>query len=422
MKNFFYLIFAAVLAIGLSNCSIFEPEEFQPFVTFEKTFGVGGVYNAFDVIELESNYLIVGAGGPQCNVVDASSLLLDKITGQQINFNSFGRVGFGSQDYLLDVERLGANDFIAIGRSLIINEDCESGGNPDAELFLASFDFELNSIREPLFFNSDTALTSSKWDAGFNVSTAADKLYIAGAWGALNSLFITDVNNSEQDIWYREGLLGQYFDVDINNGNEFVITGEIHNYSWENSFADFRSALNYDLDSAGWSLVFTKIENCMDGNCNIIAEKFYAMPEMKTLVGKSIKKTDDNGFIIIGQAVDLSDMEHIFLLRIDANGEEISNRIISGEGLARDIVKVDDGYVITGRLDGDLFMMKIDDMLNELWPEPVKYNNIGNTGKQEGATIIKTKDGGLMAVGFSELGRNNNTMYIVKTDASGKVQ
>ncbi len=426
MKKLYHYSLLFFGFVTFSVCATFEPEEFIPFPTFENTLGGGGVDIGNDVVELEQGYLIVGAAGPECDIMDGVAILLDKTTGQTIQFNHFGLPGEGNEDNLFDVEKISDNEFLAAGFSApkaeivpynskqcsVYDPDYTSTEqppypNPDGNIFLVSFDSTLGNFKTYFVESSHPA---SRWDAAYSLSVWEDEIYIAGAWHAFNSLLNLDDNFAIKDSIVLGSRVGEYRDVDINRDNGVItITGFVVCYS---------AGVNCPTDTTSTSsrtLNFTK----KNGN-DLIQINYNLPPKIKETMGESINDAENGGYIMAGSAIDFQDEEYILITKITANGTELWTKVLEEKGRALDINEVEGGYVMTGNIEDDLFIMKIDLDGNEVWTEKYDYRGLGN--KQEGRAIIITDDGGFLVVGKSSNSDNtSSTIYVVKTDARGKV-
>ena len=407
------------------HVNTFEQDDFVPYITFENTLGGGGIDIANDVIELSHGYLLVGAAGPECDIIDAVSLLLDKVTGQAIQFNHYGKPNEGNEDNFFDVEQLSENEFVAAGFTSpkidtvpynpaaicrVYDPDypfdtlqaCPPNcPNTDGNIFFARFDSLLNIIYQD---NIESVNSSSRWDAGYKLSVENGTLFIAGAWHGYNGVLMTNGNGTITDSIVSDVFIGEYRDINLLDNGEIVLTGFSH------CTPDLGCPQNTEK-----AIVFTRFAN------GTIHEKSYNPPGYKIAEGESISLIKEDGFLIVGTAVDFQNEAHILLMRIRTDGTEIWTKVLDGKGRATDAEEIEDGFVITGDLDDDLFFIKIDIAGNIIWTEKYDYLNLGN--KQGGKAIISTSDGGFLAVGnsFNNDG-SSSTMYVVKTDANGKVK
>ena len=444
MKQLLY-IFAFMCIILMSDCSLFDEEDITPFITFEHTLGGGGVDLGIDVIELENSYLVVGEAGPECDIINAVCLMLDKETGLTIQFNNFGRAGQGNEDNFHDVEQIADGTFVAVGFTSakaavvpydtcrtcsVYDEDfvfdtippCDAAlsTKTNGDLFIAHFDANLTQIGNNEFIASNNS--NSRWDAGYSLTIKDNQHYIAGSWGGHISLLVTDVNDFITDYIVSDSFVGEHRDVNIGLNGEIVMTG----------FAKCFSTLPCSCPSGlpdDEIIVFAKYAN------GELSEICYPKREGSEVShGESIIAAKDGGYMIAGFATDSSGEPHILIMKVTDDGTEIWSepKILFPDKQGKAIHIIPDnnnsdgeeGYILAGDLDGDLFIMKIDLNGNMLWTET--YNNLdtpGNNSIQSGKSIIATEDGGFLIVGnsFNSDG-SNSTIYVVKTDARGRVR
>ncbi len=164
-------------------------------------------------------------------------------------------------------------------------------------------------------------------------------------------------------------------------------------------------------------------------NGHLIKQCYPAKEGILIAKGESFIEAPDGGYLITGFAQDYDYNTNFMLIRVDENGTELWTKIFPDKhgtiiDIADDFNQINDGYVAAGDLDGDLFIMKIDLNGNEIWTERYNYlNSPGFRSNQSGKSIISTSDGGYLVVGnsFNDDG-SSSTIYVVKTDARGKVR
>lgn len=144
-------------------------------------------------------------------------------------------------------------------------------------------------------------------------------------------------------------------------------------------------------------------------------------------VGYGVIQTDDQGFLIVGEAADGSpgaSNSSVFLVRTDDFGREVwSKKMFGGAGTQRAVALVRDlsgGYVFTGELQEsgshrNIFVAKIDEQGQLLW-QKTYYRSFANSA----SGIIQTEDGGFLICGNAWNGENRKyDAHILKTDAKG---
>ncbi|MEM4149605.1 MAG: hypothetical protein QXQ78_03280, partial [Candidatus Anstonellales archaeon] len=138
----------------------------------------------------------------------------------------------------------------------------------------------------------------------------------------------------------------------------------------------------------------------------------------------SIVRSDDGGYVIVGSSYQYNNHFDVWVIKIDNNGNHVWNRTFHG-GYGRDyghfIIKSDDGgYVIVGESyqgsnNNDVWVIKIDTNGNHVWNRTFH----GGYASDVGRSIIKSDDGGYVIVGESYQGSNNNDVWVIKIDTNG---
>ena len=132
--------------------------------------------------------------------------------------------------------------------------------------------------------------------------------------------------------------------------------------------------------------------------------------ENKEEFAKAIDKTNDNGFIILGQIMD--SYWNVTLVKVSDKGQELWYKNIGKNNitnLPHDIISLDNGnYIVLFTMDHTLMISEISSDGVLLWENI--YQNISVTD----AAFDKTSDGGFIIVGHS-----NITSFIKKIDSQG---
>ncbi|MCD6573486.1 MAG: hypothetical protein J7K95_05280 [Thermoplasmata archaeon] len=140
-------------------------------------------------------------------------------------------------------------------------------------------------------------------------------------------------------------------------------------------------------------------------------------------VAHDILKIKD-GYLITGycQPKGKEYLDDAFLLKIDKEGNEIWNRTYGGwrEDVGKKIIETSDGYVIGGHTlsygngDADFWIIKVDKNGNEIW------NKTYGGGRADfGEDIIKTSDNGYVMVGVTETFDLKGDVWVIKLDSEG---
>ncbi len=145
--------------------------------------------------------------------------------------------------------------------------------------------------------------------------------------------------------------------------------------------------------------------------------------------GKAVQQTDDGGFALAGSTSSFGvDRSHMYLVKTDASGNELWSKTFSGNVAARAYAmqQTDDGgFVLAGYnvtssdpLAGDqldIYLVKTDANGNELWS-----NIIGGNDYDTAYAVQQTDDGGFVLAGKTwSFGAEDFNIYVVKTDADG---
>ena len=176
--------------------------------------------------------------------------------------------------------------------------------------------------------------------------------------------------------------------------------------------------------------IYGSTENCAvwliktDLNGNELWNVTYGGDSMAGESGSSIIKTDDGGYIIVGDTYSF-DMGggDAWLLKIDSEGNELWNKSYGGYSYdtGKDFIQTDDGgYLIAGHYTpiyetwSDVGLIKTDDSGNVQW-----IRHYGGTDNDFGNSVTMTDDGGYAVVGIRHSGLPDFTGWMLKTDGNG---
>ncbi|MEW6469540.1 MAG: T9SS type A sorting domain-containing protein [Bacteroidota bacterium] len=131
--------------------------------------------------------------------------------------------------------------------------------------------------------------------------------------------------------------------------------------------------------------------------------------------GLGLDTTSDGGFILVGMTDSLNTgNEQSYIVKIDNLANETWSRI--NNVVTRDVVQTpDNGYAVSGRCSAcgsggkGLYMMRLD--ANGWWMAGPAF---GGSGDEEGYSVIRTIDGGLLFAGTTtSYGQGNEDIYTV---------
>ncbi|MBK6643369.1 MAG: T9SS type A sorting domain-containing protein [Bacteroidetes bacterium] len=140
------------------------------------------------------------------------------------------------------------------------------------------------------------------------------------------------------------------------------------------------------------------------------------------LLGRAIKQTSYNGFIIVGDIVPTgSNIPEAHLIKTDSVGVPLwSKQLPSPNGsIAHDVVALANGeIVVTGVFSNEIFLIRLDFAGNLLWTQSYYFQGLMN-----GYQMCHTSDDGFAITGiFQTGGQATSEMLLLKTDASGNLQ
>lgn len=168
----------------------------------------------------------------------------------------------------------------------------------------------------------------------------------------------------------------------------------------------------------------------VDGEGRRVWERTYSrMTSDGTIIGEpyqftsqALTESDDGGYVAIARISpkpthDLDYYFDMYLLKVDANGEKVWEKIYKAEkGVdASSIIGcTDGGFMITGNIDDyyrdGFYVMKIDSHGEKLWDQAYF------SSRSWAGPITETMDGSYMILGGDEVG-----YYVVKIDSEGEI-
>lgn len=139
----------------------------------------------------------------------------------------------------------------------------------------------------------------------------------------------------------------------------------------------------------------------------------------------SISLTSDNGFIIAGYCGEYDVNRDIFLIRADSNGDTLWTTTLGGsnrENVYRARQTPDGGFAVAGYIDvtdtnSDGFIIKTDNLGNELWTQ-----YYGSTGYDYFYDFELTSDNGFIIAGHTTGFGTGGNAWVVKANSLGVQQ
>ncbi len=152
----------------------------------------------------------------------------------------------------------------------------------------------------------------------------------------------------------------------------------------------------------------------------------YGLGSTDRAYGKSVQLTSDGGYIIIGYVDDTtvgSSADYIYLVKTNATGLVVWEVSYDWPGaeLAYDVQEVSDGYIFVGHSNRmgiggwEIFLTKTDTLGNELWTR-----TYGDSSDDRAYTVEETADNGFVISGMTRsTGAGSSDFYLIKTDSLG---
>lgn len=145
-------------------------------------------------------------------------------------------------------------------------------------------------------------------------------------------------------------------------------------------------------------------------------------------VGKSGQQTSDGGFVVAGSISVGSGSEDVYLLRTDLQGNVLSGWPKTFGGMGSEIgysvhQNTDGGFIVAGSTSSsgaggfDVYLLRTDAQGNALpgWPK-----TFGGSGIDIGHSVQQTRDGGFIVTGYTtSAGAGTEDVYLLRTDAQG---
>jgi hypothetical protein len=165
----------------------------------------------------------------------------------------------------------------------------------------------------------------------------------------------------------------------------------------------------------------------MDASGNIIWQKIFSSTANNYEDAYSVRQTNDGGYIITGSSINPNVSSAMLLVKMDATGSVLWTKSYDAPGTYNIGWSVrqtaDSGYIIGGQtvttpgFNYDAYMIKTDSAGDTLWTRA-----FGGANPDYARTVQQTSDGGYMLAGYTQtFGAGGADGYLLKTDSVGNL-
>lgn len=309
-------------------------------------------------------------------------------------------IGGTGIDKLNDVQETSEGGYILIGNT-------ESFALSSSDMYLVKMDANGNEIWTKVF--SELGIELGKCvrqtsDGGFLLvgSTASS--------GALTDIFMVKTDGSGNEQWRKTfGGTGAEIahSLQLTSDNNYIFTG---------------FTTSFGSTSADILVIKT------DGNGNPIWQRTYG--GVQADIGYAIQQLPNGDFIIAGDSESYGATSFdIFLLQIDANGNELWSKTIGGNDLdfSNSVVhNGDDRFIIAGEThslgagNGDALLLETTGNPTSNQEDKVLTKTLGGAASDTGYSITQSGDDGYVFCGATQsFGSGDTDVYLVKSDQQG---
>lgn len=369
------------LITGLLIEMIFFTEISHAQITFQKTFGGAGLDIGYEVKQTsDGGYVITGY------IENTGTGNVDAIL---IKTNAMGDTswtktyGGSNDDGGRAVQQTNDGGYIITGFSSSFNN-----------IYLIKTDGNGNLLWSKTFSGAGTVEGESV------IQTSDGGYFISGDDGNLMSLIKTDSNGDT--VWTRAYGCNRAYSIQQTNDGGYIISGYANGSTTGIDY--YLLKINAVGDSL-WTRTYGGIRDEQ---------------------GRSVKQTNDGGFIIAGTTFASfgAGVDDVYLIRTDTIGNVLWSKTFGGTNSdgAYSVEQTDDrGFIIAGKTESfgagsvDAYLLKTDSNGTLMWSK-----TFGGNGWDEARSIQQASDGGYIITGFSaSFNAGDFDIYLIKTDANG---
>jgi hypothetical protein len=251
------------------------------------------------------------------------------------------------------------------------------------------------------------AYGGSGGDVAYSIQETSDNGFIVTGFTSSGGVWLLKLDANGNIDWQKAYGSGEASSIQQTSDNGFIVASSTSSFS-SSRFSDY------------WILK-------LDANGNVVWQKAYgsSFDDSNDIVG-SIQETSDNGFIVAGYtSMPSSDLTQFLsrVLKLDANGNVVWQKTHGrGDDCARthSIQETsDNGFITTGyeRWYDDpsgLWVLKLDANGNDVWQKTYS-SGIARS-------IQKTSDNGFIVAGYTGFfGAGSSDYWVLKLDANGSI-
>ncbi len=384
--------FASALAMA-ALATILLPTSLHAQITFELTYGGGGTDHGTSVQQTtDRGYIVSGATTSFGTGNFDTYLVRTDSSGDTIWTRSYGGTDW---DQANSVQQTADGGYIVTGYTWSFG-----GGKCDVYML------KIAPNGDPAWTRTFGGTNEDYGYGGFGVQQTTDSGYViigtTDSYGAgMYDVYLIKTDENGDTLWTKV-LGGSDYDEGVSvqqtSDGGYIIAG------FTRSFGGGNRDVYLIKTGANGDTTWTR---CYGGSNDD--------------VGSSVRQTADDGYIIAGYTSSFgSGRTDVWLIKTDSSGDTLWTKCYGGanedEGYSVQQT-MDGGYVITGCTNGfgsvmsDVWLMKTDSSGDTLWTQ-----TLGGPGLDWGETVQQTSDSGYVVTGMS-----NANVYLIKTDALGRV-
>ena len=381
MKKFYFLV-----------CLMFTLHQVYSQSSFSFTYGTSGWDEAYDV-ELDDNGNFIIAGVAAYNFYDMCLIKMNS-AGDTLWTKKYG--GTGDDDGAYALSKSGDGGYILAGWT-------------NGPLSAGDYDMYVVKVNNAGTFQWEKAFGTSSKEWANDVILTTDGNYLIAGYSSATAQkygFAVKLSTNGDTIWTKIG-----FTSDINKMQEF--------YSVQNTSDSCYIFCGYEYDIPSTVMNILLVKTNSDGTVKW-SETFGGTINH---VGTDVVEVS-NGFVITGRKYFSTTNYDPILLKTDLSGNQLWLENYTGSTEKDEMFSVektnDNGFLLAGKYrngDKDVFIIKTDSTGNFQWSK-----TFGSTGFDIGYVGKQTNDGGYVIVGSTtSQGAGQEDIYVIKTDASGKI-